>query len=538
MSSTSAGSKVQAVRTPKPALDGRRTEFRRVACSLADLIGRDYVESIRGAREFLQGPDGTALHRAGTEAVDFFPTAFHERLVSLLPQVGQVCAAPVDATAGGATSNAIGANTKTAMAPQSCMGYYRLCEDGRLAIISKAEHYHVALGHGFPGYALIERAKQLGVPNATHNNTRGHITRVLEEELVRIGAGLPAVDGPELGALLASNEPHVLNRVINLDTGSLAAEAALKLVLARFYRPEGVSAEAKYAGRVPVLVVMGDDGGGIQANYHGTTVLTQMMRGMWPEFAASLEASKLLLVRSVRPENVDELERVFAEYERPPYKIAGFFHELVLMNYAARRLSRTFVQRAYALCAQHDVPTVVDEIQTCVWSPEILMFKEYGVKPSVVVLGKGFPGGEYAASRILFDSTLDLLPQFGALVTNGQEELASLAYLVTLRWVEANADVTRAVGDYYEARLNAMAQRYPGLVSSIEGRRHLAGIFFTALEPAHAFVKTLQRNGLDISVQAYKDDCPPCALTKLPLTMGYEAVDFIVDRMEEALEAI
>ena len=37
----------------------------------------------------------------------------------------------------------------------------------------------------FPGYRLLETARALGIPNATHNNTRGCITRLLEEELVR-----------------------------------------------------------------------------------------------------------------------------------------------------------------------------------------------------------------------------------------------------------------------------------------------------------------------------------------------------------------
>ena len=63
---------------------------------------------------------------------------------------------------------------------------FRVGEDGRLWLISKSEHYHVPLGHGFPGYALLDRARRLGIPNATHNNTRGRITRLLEEEL-----GLP-----------------------------------------------------------------------------------------------------------------------------------------------------------------------------------------------------------------------------------------------------------------------------------------------------------------------------------------------------------
>lgn len=516
---------------------GRRTCFEPVVQSLSEMVGREYIESVCAARSFLSGESEAELLGLAERKVEFYPEAFQARLVSLLPRVGAVCSRPLAESAAGATSRAFRATSKRGPAPQSALGYYRIGEDGRLRLTSKSEHYHTPLGHGFPGYRLIEHARRLGIPNATHNNTRGHITRLVEEELVCHAAGLASGDPASRARLLASDDPSRLTRVLNLETGSLAAEAALKMLLARFYKPE-VNAEApKYCGRIPVVVVLGDDRGGLEANYHGTTVLTQVMRGMWPDLLRALERGALL-VRSVRRNRIEDLEQLFEVYEKPPYKIAGVFHELLMMNYAAHALADDFVQRLYSLCKEHDVPTVVDEIQTCVWSPEIYMFREYGVEPSVVVLGKGFPGGEWAASRILFSPALDNLPQFGALVTNGQEELASLAYLVTLRWAKANAEATRAVGEYYEERLKQLAAAHPSLIASIEGRRHLAGLYFVGIEPAKAFVTRLQQAGLDISVQAYKNDCPPSALTKLPLTVGYEVVDFIIGLMEKALKGL
>ena len=51
-------------------------------------------------------------------------------------------------------------------------------------------------------------------------------------------------------------------------------------------------------------------------------------------------------------------------------------------------------------------------------------------------------------------------------------------------------------------------------------------------------VKHLVDGGLDISVQTYKADCPPVALTKLPLIAGHEAVDMVISRMAEALDQL
>jgi 4-aminobutyrate aminotransferase-like enzyme len=128
------------------------------------------------------------------------------------------------------------------------------------------------------------------------------------------------------------------------------------------------------------------------------------------------------------------------------------------------------------------------------------------------------------------------MPQFGALVTNGQEELASLAYLVTMRWAESNADVTRAIGDYYEMRMKEIGTRHPGKIQNVEGKRHMTTVYFHSLDAANSVARELNRRGLDISVQSYKTNCPPVLLTKLPLISTLEVVEFVISRFEEALQ--
>ena len=338
--------------------------------------------------------------------------------------------------------------------------------------------------------------------------------------------------------LSRKDDLYTLNRVLNLETGSLAAEAALKLVLARFYRMQPEMPEPKYHGRKPVLLVMGNDDGGLQANYHGTTMLTQMMRGMWPEAQAALAAAKMWKVVPIRPNRLDDLDRAFAAYDSGECKIAGFFHEIIMMNYGGRRLTPEFLQYAHALCQKNDVPTVVDEIQSCMWAPQLYLFREYGLKPSCVAIGKGFPGGEYPASRILFSSVLDVMPQFGALVTNGQEELASLAYLVTMEWAQANGSVTAELGTRFEDSLRALAAEFPQVLSGVDGWRHMSTLCFRDLAKAAAFARELNRRGLDISTQTYKADCPPVVLMKVPLIADQVVLDFVVGAMRDVLKGL
>lgn len=491
--------------------------FQDVRCSLADLVGKDYVRAVCAARAAVSGEDESALLALAMTPVDFFPQPFQQRLSAMLPRVGGQIISPASATASGATTTAFAAATHTAMSPVNGYGYFRVGEDGRLYLLTKSEHYHAPMGHSFPGYQLLDIARRLGIPNATHNNTRGHITRLLEEALVA-AAG------------------NGLDRVLNLETGSLAVEAALKMIFARFYRVQEDAAPPVSENIVPVILVMGNDDGSPQGNYHGTTMFTQMMRGMWPDLYIGMECEGQFAVLPIRPNHIEDVEAAFNYYDgHSAGKIAGFFHEIIMMNYGARRLTPEFLRAVYRLCAANDVPTVVDEIQSCMWAPEFFLFREWGLKPTFAAVGKGFPGGEYPASRLIFSGDLDTLPQFGALVTNGQEELASLAYLITMRWAVANADVTRAIGDTYEIRLREFAAHHPELMSGAEGYRHLSSLCFHELPAAKAFCATLTAMGLDISVQAYKANCPPVVLTKLPLIAGMDVVELVLEKMEAAV---
>jgi acetylornithine/succinyldiaminopimelate/putrescine aminotransferase len=133
---------------------------------------------------------------------------------------------------------------------------------------------------------------------------------------------------------------------------------------------------------------------------------------------------------------------------------------------------------------------------------------------------------------------MDNLNQFGALVTNGQEELASLAYLVTMEFVHTNREYIASLGDYYESELRHLLQRHPQVISRIEGRRHLSSIFFYQVDQAMQFIRYLNQTGIDISAQTYKAECPPAALTKIPLISSPKMVDFLISKMDQALTSI
>lgn len=510
--------------------------------SLTDLLGNSYIDAVYGAFSFLKGKkkekSKEGFYSYADEKVDFYPLEMQQKVNSLIPYIGtKVCDGLVGSLEGAGTE-AFTNSTKKIMSPLAGYGFFRIGEDGKLYLISKSEHYHASLGHSFPGYRLIENAKRLGIDNITHNNTRGFITRLLEEKLVALVNGIDWNNKTALSKVIKSEAPHTLNRVINLETGSLAVEAAVKMMLARFYRLADDCDRTKYKGKVPVFLVMADNNGGRQANYHGTTIITQLMRGLWPGLLDKMETGDVLKVCSVRINDIDHFKSMVAKYDSGKYKIAGFLHELILMNYGGIKLEEDYIQKVYAICRDHDIPILVDEIQSCIWSPELFTFREYGLSPDFVSVGKGFPGGQYPASRIITTADMDNLNQFGALVTNGQEELSSLAYLITIEFAYANREHTREVGDYYSQKLKDLVSLYPKHLEKIEGMRHLSSLFFYSVDDTVKFVNYLNEWGIDISAHTYKPNCPPAALTKLPLTSSKKAVDFVIDKMKKALDEL
>lgn len=509
--------------------------FRSPKLSLADMLGESYLQHVVQANVALGRFTAEEADALAHEKIDFFPEELQNKDEALLKQVGTQIVEPFCNTVDGAPTNAFRKATHKNLAPLTGAGCFRIGEDGRLYLIGKSEHYHASLGHKFNGYRLIDNARALGLLNATHNNTRGYVTRLLETRLIQSANGIDWADEASTAAVIASEEPHVLNRVISLETGSLAVEAGVKMMLARFYRLDHTFPEPKYAGRIPVFFVMADNDGGKAGNYHGTTVLTQTFRGLWPEFCEAADNGDLYKVVPVAINDIADFEAKMEKYNSGKYKTAGFMHEIVMMNYGGIRLTEEFLQAAYACCRRYDTPTMVDEIQSCMWYQGMFLYRQYDLQPDFAIIGKGFPGGEYSASKILTTAEMDTLNQFGALVTNGQEELASLSYLITMTFMQANGDLVEKYGKLLMQELCAVQQRHPESLNKVEGRGHLIGLQFADVAKAADFAEKLNACCIDSSAQLYKANCPPAVLLKPPVISSEATVRYIATVIDELL---
>ena len=505
--------------------------------SLIDLLGKEYCDVISKTAQILHGLSSDEAQQLISQKVDFFGDDYKSRIESLMDKIGEQVFEPFDNDNVGASLTGYNNVTNTNASPIGGIGPFRVGEDGKLYLAAKSEHYHTPVGHNFPGYKLINNARSLGIPNATHNNTRGYITRRLEQKLVCAINNVEECSA-DLQGVLTSQQPKVLNRVLNIETGSLACEAGIKMMLTRFYRQDFQTKPSVHKGKVPVFFVIADSDGGFEANYHGTTITAQTMRGLWPELYRANDDNDIYKVVSVAINDIADFEAKIKKYNTGKYKTAGFLHEIVLMNFGAVLLKKDYLQKAYELCEAYDTPTFCDEIQSCMWYPGMFLFKLYELNPDFVILGKGFSGGEYPASKVVTTFEMDSMGQFGALVTNGQQELASLSYLITMKFFEANAEPIRKLGDYIENLIRNLKKKHPEVIDKVEGLGHLLAIHFNSLEYAGEFAKRINAQCIDVSAQTYKTNCPPAALIKLPVIMSENQLDVMVAKFDAVIEQI
>ena len=508
--------------------------FNSPVLSLSDLLGGEYIKAVADASSAI----GISVSDDVFEPVDFYPSEKQAQNDIFIKRVGQQITSPFSIALNGAATDSFSRAFHNPAAPLTGFGCFRVGENGKLYLLGKSEHYHTPLGHRFNGYNLIEKARKLGIVNPTHNNTRGYVTRLAEMRIIQAVNGLEINDCEALDKIISSREPQTLNRVINLETGSLAVEAGLKMMLDRFYRLDNLDSsldKPKYGCKTPVFFVMADQNGGFEANYHGTTVLTQTFRGLWSEFYKNAEKSGLYKVIPVKINDIDDFKSKIYLYNKDGFKTAGFLHEIILMNYGGIRLTPEYLTEAYKLCRETDTPVLADEIQSCMWYDGMFLFRQYELTPDFVVIGKGFPGGEYPASKIITTAEMDTLNQFGALVTNGQEEFASLSYVITMAFVQSNGKLIQKLGAYFRDRLDDISRKNPDIILKIEGLGHLAAIHFNSVENAAEFAKKLNSLCIDASAQVYKRNCPPAVLLKPPVISSEAIIDFIADTIESLI---
>ncbi len=346
-----------------------------------------------------------------------------------------------------------------------------------------------------------------GIPWDCHSNIPGFYVKKLSEKLVQIC-------NPQANKQYIQNNPDSLNTVLlGIATGSVACSTSMKLAINYFKKNKIHSKKMVFIS--------------LNGNYHGTDFLMQRLRGMWKDIFSSD-----LIFEIVEPNDIKGLRNIFKKHKKD---IAAFFFEPVMMNREAILLNKDFIQEARNLTEKVDALTIVDEIQTCCWYPEIFMYKQFDITPDILILGKGLTAGYHPLSAIVYKRKLDSLKQYDAISTNGNAPLPAFMALSCLNLIEESLHRIAALSSYYEELLEKLTDEFPGTIVSRQGKGFLSGLKFKDQQIALQFHKKCLERGIWLRVHAYYEG-HSTALTKFALCVTKEVIDYTIESFRKILK--
>lgn len=442
------------------------------------VLGSRVIQAVRRARDFL------VAH--STE--------------DLLEMVGQI--RPELALAGAADKRSLpasyGGGQPSADDLLSGFGPFYVTEAGKVMLDCTSGHYQMTWGYGHPELTCAVRdASEVGIVWDNHSNIPGQPVKALANELAGLGAGMG------------------LDRVLlGICTGSVACSSALKIMLAR----HSADAERQALGP-PVMVALA-------GNYHGTDMVAQTIRGMWPDLLVGMETAL------VEPDDAEALRAAFAQHGR---RVAGFWAEPVMMNREAIRVEPDFLRLAQQLCAECGACMAIDEIQTGFWYPEVLLSKRWGLRPDLLIVGKGMTAGFHPLSALLYRSELDILEQYDAISTNGGASLASLVALCNLQMIRDDRKRLAGLAARHYDGLEALVVEFPALIQEANGEGLLSGLKFRRRHAALGFHRAAVERGLWLRAHAYHPG-HRTVLMKHCLAVDKQVVDWVISALRHLLE--
>jgi len=392
-------------------------------------------------------------------------------------------------------------------------GLFYITEQGKLYLDCTAGHYQMTWGYNHPQLtAAILRGIQNGIITDNHSNIPQWPVKRLAQKLVQLAnPDLPELREGDFSKIIKSKTR--LNTVLlGIATGSVACSSALKIMLSQHER-------LKKPGPAVMVVLKG--------NYHGTDMIAQNLRGMWKRYVRNIK------VVTVEPNDYDSLKKVFERYGS---RIAGFWAEPVMMNREAILIEKRYLQLARRLTTRAKALLAIDEIQTCFWTPDIFMFKQYGIVPDIVIIGKGMTAGFHPLAAIIYRRPLDMLAQYDSISTNGNAALAAYVALANLELIEKNAENINVTQKYYQQKLRELARNFPERIATVNGQGLLTGLKFHRREDALLFHKKCLAAGLWLRIHAYYPE-HSTILCKFALAVTKKVVDAFCRQLQRLLES-
>lgn len=224
--------------------------------------------------------------------------------------------------------------------------------------------------------------------------------------------------------------------ILPMNTGAEAVETAIKVARKWGYKVKGIPQNE-------ALVFS------VQENFHGRTFAAITMstdpesRENYGPYLPGIGSSCPVTGRPIRYNNVDDVRDVFEKHGK---NTAAFLVEPIQGEAGIVVPDDSYLRELRALCDQHNVLLICDEIQTGIARTGKMLCHEWsGIKPDLVLLGKAISGGMYPVSAVLGSKEVMLTIEPGTHgSTYGGNPLGSAVAIRALELIQEENMVERA----------------------------------------------------------------------------------------------
>jgi ornithine--oxo-acid transaminase len=271
--------------------------------------------------------------------------------------------------------------------------------------------------------------------------------------------------------ILGKYEQYVANyfgfdKVLPMNTGAEAVETAIKLCRKYAYEQKGIS-----ENEAEIIVC--------KNNFHGRT--TTIISFSNDEDARKNFGPFTKGFIKIEYDNIEALENALKSSKN----IAGFLVEPIQGEAGVYVPSEGYLAKAKALCEQHNVLFIADEVQTGIArTGKLLAVNHENVKPDILILGKALSGGVYPVSAVFANNHIMnvIKPgQHGS--TFGGNPLACAVAIAALEVVknEELAQNAEKLGKLFRSELGKFIETNP-LIKLVRGKGLLNAIVINDTE--------------------------------------------------------
>lgn len=217
---------------------------------------------------------------------------------------------------------------------------------------------------------------------------------------------------------------------------------------------------------------------------------------------------------NVEANNIDDLRA------KTDDSVCAVMFEFVQGEGGVIPLDKAFVDEIFKLCAEKDILTIADEVQTGVGrTGKLLASQHYNVKPNITTLAKGLAGGVPIGACLADEKCADVLVKGTHGSTFGGNPIACAGGLVVLSKAgdERFLAEVREKGDYLRAKLLEIPE-----VEGIDGLGMMIGIRLKTKNAADVCKAAVDNGLLLLTAKTKLRLLPPLNITKEEIDKGIE----------------